>query len=201
MDETGLLACAMYVDLNPIRAAMVESPDKANHTSAHDRIHAAEGKQINSAAFDLMPITNQEVGDKIKNTPVAEQKKQLKAKKRNPTGRKIACDSWLSPLMLDKPILSLDSQVHSDGLRASNQGFLQIKWEDYLRLLNWTAKQGIDGVVANAPPKLTTLLASLGIESMMWRDMVWHFKKYFGRSMCIGSPAAMDEDAKKSGKR
>ncbi len=35
----------------------------------------------------------------------------------------------------------------------------------------------------------------------MWRDMVWHFKKYFGRSTCIGSPDAMDEDAKKSGKR
>ncbi len=42
MDETGLLACAMYVNLNPIRAAMVESPDKASHTSAHDRIHAAK---------------------------------------------------------------------------------------------------------------------------------------------------------------
>ncbi len=52
MDETGLLACAMYVDLNPIRAAMVEIPVKANHTSAHDRIHATKGKQIDSAAFD-----------------------------------------------------------------------------------------------------------------------------------------------------
>jgi hypothetical protein len=35
----------------------------------------------------------------------------------------------------------------------------------------------------------------------MWRDMVWNFKKYFGRSTYIGSPSAMDEDAKKSGKR
>ncbi|HBJ37450.1 MAG TPA: hypothetical protein DDZ51_22385, partial [Planctomycetaceae bacterium] len=84
---------------------------------------------------------------------------------------------------------------------ASDRGFLQIKWEDYLQLLNWTAKQGIDAVVAEVPSKLATLLASLGVDSAMWRDMVWHFKKYFGRSTCIGSPAAMDEDAKKSGKR
>jgi len=201
MDETGLLACAMYVDLNPIRAAMAESPDKATHTSAHDRIHAGEGKQINAAAFDLVPITNQAAGDKIKNTPIEELKKQRKAKKRNPTGRRIACDAWLSPITLDQQFLSLDPQVHADGLRASDRGFLQINWEDYLALLNWTAQQGIDGVVAKVPTKLATLLTSLGIDSAMWRDMVWHFKKYFGRSTCIGSPAAMDEDAKKSGKR
>ena len=201
MDESGLLACAMYVDLNPIRAAIAESPDKAAHTSAHDRIHAGKGKQIDAAAFDLMPITNKEAGDKIKNTPIDELKKQRKAKKRNPTGRRIACDAWLSPITLDKQILSLDPQIHSDGLRASDRGFLQISWEDYLLLLNWTAKQGIAGVAAEVPSKLATLLASLGIDAAMWRDMVWHFKKYFGRSTCIGSPAAMDEDAKKSGKR
>jgi REP element-mobilizing transposase RayT len=201
MDETGLLACAMYVDLNPIRAAMVESPDKATHTSAHDRIHAAKGKQIDSAAFDLVPITNQEAGDKIKNTPVAELKKQQKKKKRNPTGRKIASDAWLSPLTLDKQILSLDAQVHSDGLRASDRGFLHLRWEDYLQLLNWTAKQSIDGVASEVPARLATVLTSLGIDSTMWRDMVWHFKKYFGRSTCIGSPAAMEADAKKSGKQ
>ena len=201
MDETGLLACAMYVDLNPIRAAMVESPDKAVHTSAYDRIQADRGKLIDAAAFDLVPITNQEAGDKIKNTPIEELKKQRKAKKRNPTGRRIASDAWLSPLTLDKQILSLDPQVHGDGLRASDRGFLQISREDYLSLLNWTAKQGIDGVAAQVPAKLATLLTSLGIDSTMWRDMVWHFKKYFGRCTCVGSPEAMAADALKSGKR
>jgi len=201
MDETGLLACAMYVDLNPIRASMAECPEKASHTSAHDRIHAGRGKQINSAAFDLVPITNQEAGDKITKNPIAELKKQQKSKKSNPTGRRIACDAWLSPLTLDKQLLSLDPQVHGDGLRASDRGFLQITWEDYLALLDWTAQQGMEGVVSKVPTKLATLLTSLGIDSVMWRDMVWHFNKYFGRSTCIGSPAAMDEDARKSGKR
>jgi len=136
VDEPGLMACAMYVDLNPIRAAMADSPDKAAHTSAHDRIHAAKGKKIDSAAFDLVPISNKEAGNKIKNTPVDELKKQRNAKKLNPTQRRIACDDWLSPLTLDKQILSLNPQVHSDGLRASDRGFLQINWEDYLLILN-----------------------------------------------------------------
>jgi len=67
--------------------------------------------------------------------------------------------------------------------------------------LIWTAKQGIDGVVAKVPPQLAELLTSLGIDWTMWRDMVWHFKKYFGRCSCIGSPEAMAADALKSGKR
>jgi len=201
LDETGLLACAMYVDLNPIRAAMVECPEKATHTSAHDRIHATQGKQIDSAAFDLVSVTNQEAGDKIKNTPIVKLKKQIKAKKRNPTGRKIACDAWLSPLTLDMHLLTLDAQVHGDGLRASDRGFLQIDWTDYLKLLTWTAKQSIDQVASQLPEQLATVLTRLGIDSTVWRDMVWHFKKYFGRSACLGSPAAMEADAKKSGKQ
>ena len=50
-DEAGLLACAMYVDLNPVRAAMAQSPEESLHTSAYDRIHAEHGEKIESAAF------------------------------------------------------------------------------------------------------------------------------------------------------
>jgi len=44
------------------------------------------------------------------------------------------------------------------------------------------------------------LLTSLGIDSTLWRDMVGHFGKYFGRCTCVGSLAAMAADAAKSGK-
>ncbi|MEM8672206.1 MAG: hypothetical protein AAGG48_32120, partial [Planctomycetota bacterium] len=43
VDEAGLLACAMYVDLNPVRAAIAESPEEAEHTSAYDRSKARRG--------------------------------------------------------------------------------------------------------------------------------------------------------------
>ncbi|MFO0921906.1 MAG: hypothetical protein U0905_05385 [Pirellulales bacterium] len=38
VDEAGLLACAMYVDLNPVRAAMAKTPEASRFTSAYDRI-------------------------------------------------------------------------------------------------------------------------------------------------------------------
>jgi len=78
------------------------------HPSAllDDRIHAVRGKQIDAAAFDLPPRTNNQAGDKIKHTPIEELKKQRCTKKRNPTRRRIACDAWLSPLSLDKQLQS-----------------------------------------------------------------------------------------------
>ncbi len=62
VDEAGLLACAMYVDLNPIRAAMTQTIEQSIHTSAYDRILGERGEQIDSAAFDLVAIPREEAG-------------------------------------------------------------------------------------------------------------------------------------------
>jgi hypothetical protein len=42
----------MYVDLNPVRAAMAETPEKSQHSSAYDRIKALQGATIPSAAME-----------------------------------------------------------------------------------------------------------------------------------------------------
>ena len=42
LDEETLLACAAYVDLNPIRAAMAETLESSEHTSVQRRIQALE---------------------------------------------------------------------------------------------------------------------------------------------------------------
>jgi len=38
VDEAALLACSIYVDLNPIRASISETPETSRHTSIHNRI-------------------------------------------------------------------------------------------------------------------------------------------------------------------
>jgi len=201
VDEAGLLACAMYVDLNPIRAAMVDSPDRAVHTSAYDRIQGERGEQIPSAAFDLVTVSIEEAGEQMRSTPVAELKKKRRVKRRNPTGKQILRDGWLAPLRLSPKTLADDPQVHAKGVRASDKGFLNLEWRDYLALLRWTSKQRVKETVGAVPAKLQAALTSLGIEATMWRDLVWNFKRYFGRASCAGSPESMAVDAQRTGKR
>jgi putative transposase len=38
VDEAALLACSIYIDLNPLRAGLAETPEESIHTSVHNRI-------------------------------------------------------------------------------------------------------------------------------------------------------------------
>ena len=69
--------------------------------------------------------------------------------------------------------LADDPQVHSKGVRASDKGFLNLGWREYLALLKWTGEQRIKEAVEEVPEKLQTVLGSLGIAVTMWRDLVW----------------------------
>ena len=199
-DEAGLLACAMYVDLNPIRAAMAETVEESQHTSAFDRIQGANGQMVDSAAFDLVPANQEEQAEKTRNTPLEDLRKQRTQKRRNPTGKRIRTDDWLAPLSLGTSDAS-DPESSTSGVRASDKGFLPIKLSDYLRLLRWTAKQG-GSLERNreVPPSMRETLTLLGIDLSMWSDLVWNFKRYFDKSACVGSPTSMSDFAKQSGR-
>ena len=200
VDEAGLLACSMYVDLNPVRAAMASSPEECEHTSAYDRVKGRRGAQIPSAACDLKPIPTGEAGRKIRETPVEQLREERKRKKRNPTGKRIRRDDWLSPLTLGDKTLSAEPQAHSGGLRSSDKGFLNVSWEDYWELLKWTAKQTIAVVTPKVPAKLAKRLGELGIDASMWRDLVWEWERYFGKTACVGGPESMKEHAEATGR-
>jgi len=194
-DEAGLLACAMYVDLNPIRAALAESLEAAEHTSAYDRLQSERGKKINAAAFDLKPIPTEKAGEILKTSTPDKLRRRKAAKRRNPTGRKIRRDGWLAPLTLGKRSSGDDVEVSRTGVRASDKGFLDLDWHEYLDLLRWTARQQGPEAGKQVPPRMRATLGKLGVELGMWRDLVWNFKRYFGRSSCAGSPQSMSSHA------
>jgi len=197
VDDAGLLACAMYVDLNPVRAAMAESPEKSIHTSIYDRIEAEKGRQIPSAAFDLVPITHKEsIAQRRKS--ISEQRHDLKVKKKG-TAKRVPRDSWLAPLSLSAAVQSSDPQVHREGLRASDKGFLRIDWSSYKKLLGWVAENKPSAATVALPKPLSDTLITCGVVPEMLSDLVWNFKKYFSR--CVGGADSMSSDADRIGKR
>lgn len=201
VDEAALLACAMYVDLNPVRAALAQSLEESIHTSAYDRIQGESGQEIPSAAFDLRPVETADAGRAIRGTAIAELKAQRKVKSRNATGLRIRRDAWLAVLTVAKDRPSADPEVHQGGVRASDKGFLPLSWKAYLTLLQWTARRGRENCVEELPSDIAESLTRLGIAVSMWHDLVWNFKRYFGRASYAGSPARVRDCAMKFGKR
>ncbi|MEM0926911.1 MAG: hypothetical protein AAGJ83_12795, partial [Planctomycetota bacterium] len=60
-------------------------------------------------------------------------------------------------------------------------------------------KQSVAGA-SKVPARLAKRLGSLGIDASMWRDLVWNWQRYFGKSVCVGSPESMKQHAEDTGR-
>lgn len=61
-DESAIFTCAMYIDLNPIRAKIAETPEESKFTSAHERINALRSNAIDKLWLSPLQDTKKEKG-------------------------------------------------------------------------------------------------------------------------------------------
>ncbi|GAA5505647.1 hypothetical protein [Novipirellula caenicola] len=162
-DEASLLACAAYVDLNPIRAAMAETLEQSDHTSVQRRIQAI------TAAKDAS--CNGE--NPIPKLPAD------------------AIDGFLSPLSIDERFDPIGPCVSQSATRCSNKGFLSVSTADYLEMLDWTARQVRPGKRGRTPSGVPPVLKRLGLDAASWCELVSDFGRLFstvaGRPECVDS--------------
>jgi hypothetical protein len=194
LDEAGLLACSMYVDLNPVRAAMAETPETSQYTSAYDRIHSDKGATIASSAAAMKTINREEAGKILRtSTPQDLVKRRREARQRK--GPRVRRDAWLAELTIPERSSKDALKPHRDGLRASDKGFLAMSREDYLALLDWTGRKKRPDKQGAIPENLQPILERLGIASNMWSDLVWNYQRYYGKSSGAGKPQSMRQHA------
>jgi hypothetical protein len=164
LDDTALLACVSYVDLNPIRAALAEAIEASDYTSAKKRLEALLQQQSAS----------------------------------RPAAQELA-DGSLAPVHLDERHAPLGAQPSASGRRCSDKGFLNMTAQEYLTLLDWTARQLVPGKAGVTPAELPPILERVGLKPGSWLKLVGKFGKLFHN--VAGKPHTIADNRSRLSKR
>ena len=178
LDEESIAACALYIDLNLIRAAIAETVELSDHTSGQLRAKAlkARAEQALVAACDSASSQESTV---------------------NPES---TCDAFLSPICVSAVSSDPGPMPSRSGLRCSDKGFLEMCEADYIQLLDWTARYAAPGKRGTTSKDLPPILERLGFSPKIWLGMVNDFGKLF--PMIAGLPQRLVEARSlKSGRR
>lgn len=153
LDEASLLACAAYVDLNPIRAAMAQTIETSSFTGAKSRCEDYAARR----------------GSAHGRTHHWERSGECRA------------SGWLSPIEIDEPVDALGADPCSSGRRSSQKGFLPMPLERYLALLDWTGRQLRADKRGRIPSELAPILDRLGLQHDAWCELVRTYGRTFRR--------------------
>jgi len=150
LDETAILACVAYVDLNPIRAAMAATIETSDYTSGQQRALALQA-EVNKTS------SSEQANDK-KLKPIAQS---------------------LSPLTIGEIKDSIGACCHTAGCRASDKGFLPLSVANYLELLDWTAREWRSDKPGATPASAALIFERLGIDANAWCELTRDFGQLF----------------------
>ena len=86
---------------------------------------------------------------------------------------------FLTPTKSRSLMSSIEPSPSQNGKRCSDKGVLAMQIEEYLELLDWTAKQSVPGKRGCTPGDLPPVLMRLGLDSKTWCELVSDFGKLF----------------------
>ena len=208
LDEAAVLACAAYVDLNPIRAAMAETLEQSDFTSVQRRIQslteqlAGEPEALShnlvedASEPDQLDI-HRVPGSPASAIPVSEipdsggANPQVNPLPHGSVPNLRLADRFLSPLRIDERHGAIGPDLSPTGYRCSNKGFLPFTVLDYLELLDWTARQLVPGKQGSTPRSVPPILERLNVTPKAWIALTADFGNLF--SHIAGRPQVIDE--------
>jgi len=154
LDEVAVLACMTYVDLNPVRAGLANTPESSDYTAIQERIsnyHVSE-----------------EMISQSGNPPPLPDKPQCIEQT-----NKIPENTHDCP---PKPLLDFIGDEHIDQPKG-----IAYSLNDYLDLVDWTGRAIINGKRGAIPEHLPPILRRLQVNPGQWVVTVKHFNRRFPR--------------------
>lgn len=200
LDEAAVMACAIYIDLNEIRAHLANSSEESRNTSAYFRIIAKIKRQLRREAqrageqIVISSITAEDPDYWL--CPISESDTVPLL---GPSGAEsVRRSSELLATQTSEQRPAAEIGVQNHGQKFFRHGFLPCDADEYLKLLDWNARRVIPGkssIEATLPPILTRL----GFDSAVWLEMIEHFEEWFFGA--VGSAARVEEEAARTGRR
>jgi REP element-mobilizing transposase RayT len=196
LDEAALAACLAYVDLNPIRAGIAETPETSQFTSVYERIQGLrEVAEIPDKAADgpsAVPNLAAQNADGSAG-PCDERSKSDNGHESAASAEGVLRGAWLSPLDVTENVAGDSARCG----RASNTGCLPMSLAEYLDLVDWTGRQlrsdKRGAISADQPP----ILERLKINPTSWIKLIGRFSRLFRRA--AGTPASILREGAKRG--
>jgi REP element-mobilizing transposase RayT len=172
LDEAAIAACMAYVDLNPIRAGLANTPEESCFTSAALRI-ASIRRKVDAQSNDS------------RDSPP-----RAGAAAENPAGSdamavdepNAADDSWLCPIPAGTP-----------------RGCLPMSLLDYLQLLDWTGRRVRSDFSRSIPATTPPILERLHLAESGWDKLMSGFADIFRTA--AGQPQSLAQEADRRGQR
>jgi hypothetical protein len=179
-DDNAVLACMIYIDLNPVRSKVAKSIEDSIFTSGYDRMNA------HTAQMNLNAL--QETKYKEEDSLTYHQKKEIKTEKKI-----IKNSSWLSPLAtnLTKKENKPETNLLQTTTTLTPQPFLSITVEKYLELLDLTGREYHEkkpGIIAD---KFAPILEAMGFQHEHWMLRIKKYDSWFYR--VIGPLASLTD--------
>jgi hypothetical protein len=159
VDNASLLACMIYVDLNPVRAKMATTPEESDYTGAKDRI---DDLRISLGTSDSVELTLTSSEHSIHDWERLDNQH---------------C-GWLSPVEIDEAKDPVGPDEDPTGRRASRKGAVAMSLARYLDLLDWAGRSIRSDKRGAIPAGLPPILRRIGLTP----------KSLFHQMLSFGSP-------------
>jgi len=165
LNNASILACMVYVDLNPVRAQMAATPEESDYTGAKDRI---DDLRISLGTTESPQLTLTSSQHSIDNWERLDNQH---------------C-GWLSPIEIDEANDPIGADCDPTGRRASRKGVVAMSLARYLELLDWVGRTIRSDKRSAIPEGLAPILSRIGITPKSLLGQMWSFGSPYDGEIC-----------------